>query len=311
MPDNGEDSFIKALSQSEGGNWISLASNLLQIGEYLWGAIVGGPDTERVLQELDQIAGQIALTYLQLRDLILRETARIINQIDVVAYQQELSKASTAYANLKEYRRVNGQGSFAQDVLAAAFSLSKEPCDFFVLQNDVQVLTSFIFSVQVRIDVLRSAITPPYYTQKQYIDEIKGYITYLSTLLDQTVQAVNDSHQIVQISRNFGKPPRAFSRLYWVHQQKSRLYAANDPNAPGTETTVNIKTIEYQSLAPNTQNLPTEQEAEAEIQADRDRGVAQELAYLGIPTFFEIRDAWKRLLEQESAFAASGAPQKS
>jgi hypothetical protein len=306
MPD--DPSFIGELSASAGGQWISLAANLLQIGEYLWGAIVGGPDTDQVLQLLDQISGEIASTYLQLRDLVLRESARIINEIDVVAYQQELARSSTAYANLKEYRRANGQGQLEQDVLAAALSLSKEPCDFFVLQNDVQALASFIFCVQVRIDVLRTAIAPPYYTQRLYIQEIEGYIDFLNSLIANVIQGVNDSHVIVQMSQGFGKPPRVFFRLFWVHQQITRIYSPTDPNAPGTTRTVNIKSIEY----PGTETpasprpLPTEEEAQAEIEADRERGVAQELAYLGIPTFIQIRDAWRRLLEQASAFEPSG-----
>jgi hypothetical protein len=155
MPEDGK-SFIKVLSASEGGLWISLAANLLQIGEWLWGHIAGGPDTDRVLRILDDISAQIAETYLGLRDLILRETARIIDRINVVAYKQESAKARSAYSNLKEYRRAGNR-----DILEMAFTLSSEPTAFFLSEESLQSIASFIYSVQVRIDVLRSFIKSP------------------------------------------------------------------------------------------------------------------------------------------------------
>jgi len=302
MPDSTQ-SFTKIITDSAAANWLGLAANLIQVGEFLFG---GGPDIQDVLNKIDELSAQIAQDFFALRDLILRETARIIEEVDTQAQLQNLALASTAFTNLKEFRR-----SGNRDLLEMAYTVSAEASFFFLQLTSPSTIASFVYCVGVRIAVLRSFITPVYYSQPQYIDEISGYIRHLTDLIQDVVQSVEATHQTSQFSQSVGRPPNnGFFRDFWIHTQTIRLYSDQDPNAPDVTKTVELKRIEFQdeSTPPSRlRTLPTEEEARGAIDRDRATGIQQELDFISIPQFITIRDNWNGLLDQRFQFGGGVA----
>jgi len=300
------ENFVETISKSAAASFGSLASSYIQIAQVLWSlgtTISGQPGIDDVIDRLNELSNLISDEWHDLRTLILRETARIIEEVDENAQRQELAKATAAWASLAEYLR-----SGDREQLELSFAASAEPVSFFLLFDPKQTdtLAGFVHCVLIRVAVLRQFIEPPFNTQPLYIHEVATYAIHLSELLQQLVDDVEKSHVVDRTWTHAGSSDPTSFRTFFVHSQIVRDYSASDPNAWDATHPVVLNQVEYQDDS-SRRGLPSEEQAAEEIERDRVVGVSNELDFLSVPEFFEVRDQLRALIEEPLAKGSEGS----
>jgi hypothetical protein len=274
--------FFAAISASEAGQLLSLASNAFGVAQGLSGLFADDP-LDRVIGRIDSLQRDLDLHFDNLGRLLNTEIQRDIMHQDQLADQVAISHAKTAENLLYTYKLTH-----QYDSLNSADVESSNATEFLRQQTDPFYIAGLIDAGNARIDFLRAlddyqrTHDPNYHGWAHdpvRLLEVNGLINSLAGMIDTVRNSVDLAHTITDDSENF--PLEGETDYFYSHRHRG--------------DTVNswtyLITIPHEHpIAPYTQP-----QAWAAAQADRSRGIANELAYLSIPQFQSVLDTWRDL----------------
>jgi hypothetical protein len=271
--------FFKLIDDFNAGQLLSLASNVFQVAQGLFG-LFGNDSTAQILDRIDSLDRVIRQGFQDLGSLINTESQRVIEHLDLLALQHAIAQAKTAENDLRDYKTTG-----FHDYLANAADQSSSATEFLIQQNDPYYIVGLVTAGNARIDVFRAS-DPNWAHNPGYVSEINGLIGRLAGMLDTVRNSVESLHNIgeyVDYATHIGPPP---------------IYETID----GVGHSDPIGYVEHlhrgrivSSFAYSPEDPASRAQAITDAQHDRSVGIANELAYLSIPQFQSILDSWRNL----------------
>jgi hypothetical protein len=288
------DSFIKEINDSDVGQLLGLAANfsgtIQGIAAFI--SLFQQSDADKILGAISQLRQDIERDFKQLGDLIAQQTQLVVDTTNRDAMALALSRSDIANGRIQDFLTNNNN-----QALDTAKTESIGGVRFFTeLGLNAPDLPFFIPGLvkagTIRILVIASEPLALREPRAVVVDDLNLMVTFLATMIDAIKRKVDIAHTVTRISHSIrcsvlpqltvGPPGRTvFVVDGFAHEENGvrlEFFGAQRGNPPCEQPS----------------GLEGEAQAAA-IQA-RNKGVADELAFLGIPAFDQILQSWRNLL---------------
>src|SRR6201987_4827326 len=288
------DSFIKEINDSDVGQLLGLAANfsgtIQGIAAFI--SLFQQSDADKILGAISQLRQDIERDFKQLGDLIAQQTQLVVDTTNRDAMALALSRSDIANGRIQDFLTNNNN-----QALDTAKTESIGGVSFFTaLGLNAPDLPFFIPGLvkagTIRILVIASEPLALREPRAVVVDDLNLMVTFLATMIDAIKRKVDIAHTVTRISHSIrcsvlpqltvGPPGRTvFVVDGFAHEENG----------------VRLEFFDAQRGNPACEQ-PSGLEGEAQaaaIQA-RNKGVADELAFLGIPAFDQILQSWRNLL---------------
>jgi hypothetical protein len=301
------DSFIKQINDRDVGQLLGLVANFSGTiqGVAAFISLFTQSDTDKILNAIDQLRQDIDRDFRELGDLIKQQTQIVVDTVNRDTMALALSRSDIGASRIQEFLTNNNnqalEAAKTESIGGARFftelGLSSPDLPFF--------LPGLVKAGTIRIFVI--AAEPPGLREPRavVVDDINLMVTFLASMIDSIKRKVDAAHTISQKSHSVVCPP--FPQIAADQQG----LAAASPVPLGLPHRI-VFVIEGYSHEENgvlleffdaqQGNLPCDQpsgfenEARSRTIQARSQGVADELAFLGVPGFEQILQSWRNLL---------------
>jgi hypothetical protein len=288
------DSFIKEINDSDVGQLLGLAANfsgtIQGIAAFI--SLFQQSDSDKILSAISQLRQDIERDFKQLGDLIAQQTQLVVDTTNRDAMALALSRSDIANGRIQDFLTNNNN-----QALDTAKTESIGGVRFFTeLGLNAPDLPFFIPGLvkagTIRILVIASEPLALREPRAVVVDDLNLMVTFLATMIDAIKRKVDIAHTVTRISHSIrcsvlpqltvGPPGRTvFVVDGFAHEENG----------------VRLEFFDAQrGNPPCEQPSGLEGEAQAAAIQARNKGVADELAFLGIPAFDQILQSWRNLL---------------
>jgi hypothetical protein len=288
------DSFIKEINDSDVGQLLGLAANfsgtIQGIAAFI--SLFQQSDSDKILSAISQLRQDIERDFKQLGDLIAQQTQLVVDTTNRDAMALALSRSDIANGRIQDFLTNNNN-----QALDTAKTESIGGVRFFTeLGLNAPDLPFFIPGLvkagTIRILVIASEPLALREPRAVVVDDLNLMVTFLATMIDAIKRKVDIAHTVTRISHSIrcsvlpqltvGPPGRTvFVVDGFAHEENG----------------VRLEFFDAQrGNPPCEQPSGLEGEAQAAAIQARNKGVADELAFLGIPEFDQILQSWRNLL---------------
>jgi hypothetical protein len=288
------DSFIKEINDSDVGQLLGLAANfsgtIQGIAAFI--SLFQQSDSDKILSAISQLRQDIERDFKQLGDLIAQQTQLVVDTTNRDAMALALSRSDIANGRIQDFLTNNNN-----QALDTAKTESIGGVRFFTeLGLNAPDLPFFIPGLvkagTIRILVIASEPLALREPRAVVVDDLNLMVTFLATMIDAIKRKVDIAHTVTRISHSIrcsvlpqltvGPPGRTvFVVDGFAHEENGVRLEFFDAQ---------------QGNPPCEQPSGLEGEAQAAAIQARNKGVADELAFLGIPAFDQILQSWRNLL---------------
>lgn len=305
-------SFAKSISESDSLQLIGVVANCSGILSSTLGVIsfvqsLQQPDNSTILDAINKLQQTLDTDFAQLGDLIQQQTQIIVDTVNRDGMALALSNSDVATARIQAFLS-NGDNN----ALETAETASIAGVAFFnelglsSFADMLFFLPGLVKAGSIRIFVIASEPLGVREPVNVIVDNISSMVNLLADMIDTIKSTVDAAHTIVEKSHTARCP---------IQRQ---IRAAGAPGARFREVTVIdgyfheergqvLQFFDAQQGA-NQCEQPSglEAEAKAAAQQARAQGVAEELAFMGIPHFESVLQSWRKLIAVTTLFDLSG-----
>lgn len=288
------DSFIKEINDSDVGQLLGLAANFSGTiqGVAAFISLFQQSDSDKILGAISQLRQDIERDFKQLGDLITQQTQIVVDTVNRDTMALALSRSDIANGRIQDFLTNNNS-----QALETAKTESIGGVRFFTeLGLNAPDLPFFIPGLvkagTIRIFVIASEPLAFREPRAVVVDDINLMVTFLASMIDAIKRKVDAAHTVTRISHSIrcsavpeltvGPPGRTVFVIDGFDHE---------------ENGVRLEFFDAQrGNPPCEQPSGFENEAQAAAIKARNQGVAEELAFLGIPAFEQILQSWRNLL---------------
>lgn len=288
------DSFIKEINDSDVGQLLGLAANFSGTiqGVAAFISLFQQSDSDKILGAISQLRQDIERDFKQLGDLITQQTQIVVDTVNRDTMALALSRSDIANGRIQDFLTNNNS-----QALETAKTESIGGVRFFTeLGLNAPDLPFFIPGLvkagTIRIFVIASEPLAFREPRAVVVDDINLMVTFLASMIDAIKRKVDAAHTVTRISHSIrcsavpeltvGPPGRTVFVIDGFDHE---------------ENGVRLEFFDAQrGNPPCEQPSGFENEAQAAAIKARNQGVADELAFLGIPAFEQILQSWRNLL---------------
>jgi len=288
------DSFIKEINDSDVGQLLGLAANFSGTiqGVAAFISLFQQSDSDKILSAISQLRQDIERDFKQLGDLITQQTQIVVDTVNRDAMALALSRSDIASGRIQEFLTSNNNNA-----LEAAKTESIGGVRFFtelgITAPDLPFfLPGLVKAGTIRIFVIASEPLALREPRAVVVDDINLMVTFLASMIDSIKRKVDAAHTVTRFSHSVRCPP--FPQLTLGAPGRTVFVIEGFDHE---ENGVRLEFFDAQrGNLPCEQPSGFEQDAEASAAQARTQGVADELAFLGIPAFEQILQSWRNLL---------------
>lgn len=288
------DSFIKEINDSDVGQLLGLAANFSGTiqGVAAFISLFQQSDSDKILGAISQLRQDIERDFKQLGDLITQQTQIVVDTVNRDTMALALSRSDIANGRIQDFLTNNNS-----QALETAKTESIGGVRFFTeLGLNAPDLPFFIPGLvkagTIRIFVIASEPLALREPRAVVVDDVNLMVTFLASMIDAIKRKVDAAHTVTRISHSIrcsavpeltvGPPGRTVFVIDGFDHE---------------ENGVRLEFFDAQrGNPPCEQPSGFENEAQAAAIKARNQGVADELAFLGIPAFEQILQSWRNLL---------------
>ncbi len=288
------DSFIKRISDSDEVKFLGLVGNFSGAiqGVAAFISLFGQSDTSKIMDAITQLRQDLERDFRELGDLIEQQTQIIVDTVNRDTMALALSRSDIAASRIQEFLANNNN-----QALEAAKTESIGGVRFFtelgLNSPDLPFfLPGLVKAGTIRIFVI--AAEPPSVREPRavVVDDINLMVTFLASMIDSIKRKVDAAHTISRKSHTI--PCSALPQI--TAGLPHRIVFVID-GYTHEENGVRLQFFDaQQGNPPCEQPSGLEQAAQSAAIQARSQGVADELAFLGIPGFEQILQSWRNLL---------------
>ena len=288
------DSFIKEINDSDVGQLLGLAANfsgtIQGIAAFI--SLFQQSDSDKILSAISQLRQDIERDFKQLGDLIAQQTQLVVDTTNRDAMALALSRSDIANGRIQDFLTNNNNQALdtakTESIGGVRFltelGLNAPDLPFFI--------PGLVKAGTIRILVIASEPLALREPRAVDVDDLNLMVTFLATMIDAIKRKVDIAHTVTRISHSIrcsvlpqltvGPPGRTvFVVDGFAHEENG----------------VRLEFFDAQrGNPPCEQPSGLEGEAQAAAIQARNKGVADELAFLGIPAFDQILQSWRNLL---------------
>lgn len=287
-------SFIKRLDDSDIGQWLSFASNLSGTLQFL-GPVISlfvESDTDKILDKIKELQQDLDRDFKELGDLIKQQTQIIVDNQNRDAMALALSRSDIAASRIQEFltnkdtqaletaktESIGGVRFFTE------LGLNAPDLPFF--------MPGLVKAGSIRIFVIASEPLALREPRAVVVDDVDLMVASLAAMTGAVKRNVDAAHIVNRLSHSIrcaplpqltvGPPGRTvFVIDGFTHEEDAIRLAFFDAQ---------------RGNPPCEQPSGLESEAQAAAIQARNQGVADELAFLGVPAVEQILQSWRQLL---------------
>jgi hypothetical protein len=271
----------------------------------------GEPDNSELLGAIDRLQQTLDTDFAQLGDLIQQQTQIIVDTVNRDGMALALSRSDVATARIQTFL-ANGDNN----ALETAETESIAGVEFFnelglsSFADMLFFLPGLVKAGSIRIFVIASEPLAVREPKNVIVDSISSMVTLLANMIETIKGTVDAAHTVNEKSHTVrcpvhqpihgGANVREVTVIEgYYHEERGEILAFFDAQ---------------QGAAECEQPSGHEAEALAAAKQARAQGVADELAFIGIPHFEEILQSWRKLIAITTIFdlngtwASGGAP---
>lgn len=288
------DSFIKEINDSDVGQLLGLAANFSGTiqGVAAFISLFQQSDSDKILGAISQLRQDIERDFKQLGDLITQQTQIVVDTVNRDTMALALSRSDIANGRIQDFLTNNNS-----QALETAKTESIGGVRFFTeLGLNAPDLPFFIPGLvkagTIRIFVIASEPLAFREPRAVVVDDINLMVTFLASMIDAIKRKVDAAHTVTRISHSI----RCSAVPQLTVGPPGRTVFVID-GFDHEENGVRLEFFDAQrGNPPCEQPSGFENEAQAAAIKARNQGVADELAFLGIPAFEQILQSWRNLL---------------
>jgi hypothetical protein len=303
--------FAKSISDSNSLQLIGVVANCSGILSSALGVIsfvqsLQEPDNSTILDAINQLQQTLNTDFAQLGDLIQQQTQIIVDTVNRDGMALALSNSDVATARIQTFL-----SNHDNDALETAETASIAGVAFFnelglsSFEDMLFFLPGLVKAGSVRIFVIASEPLAVREPLNVIVDNISSMVNLLANMIDTIKSTVDAAHIVVEKSHTARCP---------IQQQ----IRAGAPSSRFKEVTVidgyfheeRGQVLEFfdAQQGANQCEQPSGHEAEAKAAAQQARvqGVADELAFIGIPHFESVLQSWRNLIAVTTLLDLSG-----
>lgn len=292
------DSFIKRINEGNAGHLVGFAANFSGTiqGIVAFISLFTQSDTDKILNAIDQLRQDIERDFRELGDLIKQQTQIVIDTVNRDTMALALSRSDIAVSRIQEFLTNNNNQALetakAESIGGVRFftelGLNSPDLPFF--------LPGLVKAGTIRIFVIAAEPPAPGFREPRavVVDDINLMVTFLASMIDSIKRKVDAAHTISEKSHSTTCPPLPQSPV--PAGQPHRIVFVID----GYSHEENGVLLEFFDAQRG--NFRCEQPSGFEEEAlsgaiqARNQGVADELAFLGVPGFEQVLQSWRSLL---------------
>jgi len=288
------DSFIKEINDSDVGQLLGLAANFSGTiqGVAAFISLFQQSDSDKILGAISQLRQDIERDFKQLGDLITQQTQIVVDTVNRDTMALALSRSDIANGRIQDFLTNNNS-----QALETAKTESIGGVRFFTeLGVNAPDLPFFIPGLvkagTIRIFVIASEPLALREPRAVVVDDVNLMVTFLASMIDAIKRKVDAAHTVTRISHSI----RCSAVPQLTVGPPGRTVFVID-GFDHEENGVRLEFFDAQrGNPPCEQPSGFENEAQAAAIQARNQGVADELAFLGIPAFEQILQSWRNLL---------------
>ena len=288
------DSFIKEINDSDVGQLLGLAANFSGTiqGVAAFISLFQQSDSDKILGAISQLRQDIERDFKQLGDLITQQTQIVVDTVNRDTMALALSRSDIANGRIQDFLTNNNS-----QALETAKTESIGGVRFFTeLGLNAPDLPFFIPGLvkagTIRIFVIASEPLALREPRAVVVDDVNLMVTFLASMIDAIKRKVDAAHTVTRISHSI----RCSAVPQLTVGPPGRTVFVID-GFDHEENGVRLEFFDAQrGNPPCEQPSGFENEAQAAAIQARNQGVADELAFLGIPAFEQILQSWRNLL---------------
>ncbi len=290
------DSFLKQINDGDAGQLLALAANFSGTigGIAAFISLFQQSDTDKILNAIDQLRQDLERDFRELGDLIMQQTQRVVDTVNRDAMALALSRSDIAASRIQEFL-----ANHDNQALEAAKTESIGGVSFFtelgLISPDLSFfLPGLIKAGTIRIFVIASEPTRLREPRAVIVDDVNLMVTFLAAMIDSIKRVVDAAHTVNQMSHTVACAPLPQSPV--PMGLRHRIVTVIDGYAH-EENGVVLEFFDAQQGHPQCEQ-PSGLEAGARLAAiqARTQGVADELAFLAVPSYDQILQSWRNLL---------------
>jgi hypothetical protein len=290
--------FFKNINDSEAGQFLALAANFSGFASVAFQVVSGvisllsQSDTDKILNAINAVEFQLQVDFKQLGDLIKKQTQIITETVNRDAMATALSHTDAALFNLNTFLRTRDNNDLRlagnESVLGVAFflELGQTPPDVFFMPGLIKAGTTRVSVIAVQDPGFRTS-------RPDEVDQVRQMVALLGSMINVIKQRVDAAHVVSAHSHMVRTVPPRFIIDGFSHDEQVTDSAGN--------TTLHQLQFFHTSGRPESPDDPGAARALSLAENARNQGVADELAFLGIPGFEAILQDWKSLLSDPNA----------
>jgi len=305
MPDDKPKSFFQRANESAFGQLISFAANFTQLGELAAQIVEGiiqlvsGSDTDAILSAIHNLQTQLQIDVVQLGNLILQQAQILKQEIDLQAMATALSHSDAASSDLANFLRTK-----TQDDLSLANNESTVGVGFFLNQEqtppNVFFMPGLVKAGTIRLLVTVTQDSNFLTSRPDEADQIRQMTLLLKSMIDLIRQKVDTAHVVTEKSHLVHTSPNPRTIIDGYSHQEA------DTDSNGFNVFRELQFFPCQGLPVDPLD-PAAQKALAQAQDARAKGVADELAFMGIPQLQAVLQSWRTLLVAPNVLRAGSS----
>ena len=288
------DSFIKEINDSDVGQLLGLAANFSGTiqGVAAFISLFQQSDSDKILGAISQLRQDIERDFKQLGDLITQQTQIVVDTVNRDTMALALSRSDIANGRIQDFLTNNNS-----QALETAKTESIGGVRFFTeLGVNAPDLPFFIPGLvkagTIRIFVIAAEPLALREPRAVVVDDVNLMVTFLGSMIDAIKRKVDAAHTVTRISHSI----RCSAVPQLTVGPPGRTVFVID-GFDHEENGVRLEFFDAQrGNPPCEQPSGFENEAQAAAIQARNQGVADELAFLGIPAFEQILQSWRNLL---------------
>jgi hypothetical protein len=288
------DSFIKKINDSDVGQLLGLAANFSGTiqGVAAFISLFQQSDSDKILGAISQLRQDIERDFKQLGELITQQTQIVVDTVNRDTMALALSRSDIANGRIQDFLTNNNSPALetakTESIGGVRFftelGLNAPDLPFFI-PGLVKAGTIRIFVIAAEPLALREP-------RAVVVDDINLMVTFLASMIDAIKRKVDAAHTVTRISHSI----RCSAIPQLTVGPPGRTVFVID-GFDHEENGVRLEFFDAQrGNPPCEQPSGFENEAQAAAIQARNQGVADELAFLGIPAFEQILQSWRNLL---------------
>jgi hypothetical protein len=283
--------FFKDINDSEAGQFLALGANFsgfasvaVQVVEGII-SLFSESDTDKILNAISQLQAQIQADFAQLGDLIKQQMHILQETVNRDAMATALAHTDTALFSLNTFLKTKNDADLrsasdeSSNGVQFFLNLGQTPPDIFFLPGLVKAGTTRVGVIAVQ--------DPNFFTSRpDYVAEIRQMVALLGSMIDLIKQRVNAAHVVTEkthIVHTFPEPRVVIDGYFHQELQNTTTVLSNFFATTGL---------------PEDEDDPRVVKARTDAENDRNRGVADELAYIGIPGLETVLQNWKTVVHE-------------